>query len=403
MNSDLGRFTVKGSPVIEKKILEMIRIIAESMTSAIKKEKYKALVLLGGYGRGEGGVLIENGKEKPHNNFDFILITENLNEHDQYQLKTKIDELMISIEEKIDLVIDFNIISRSKLTNSPCRMIWYDMRFGHKTILGDKNFVPSLKSFSKKRIPNWEARNLIVNRGTLMIINELILEKEPITENYKKLVIKHAIKAIIAYGDALLFFLGDYSWSYVERQKKMSARDDIDQTFKKLYDEAMEFRFKPDYKLYLKKDLKLWIKTLQNNFNKIHLFCESKRLRINDLNWKNYTEHAFKHAFFEEIISLRTIAKKVINLSKSNAYPGKGGVLTSLGFRTSGKEGILPILFPLIAYHLSINEFKTIGKKILNSDGTDISSLRIAYLKEWGRYGDLKKYGVSLNSLETDK
>ncbi|HCX72875.1 MAG TPA: hypothetical protein DHM37_04070, partial [Candidatus Cloacimonas sp.] len=28
----------------------------------------------GGYGRGEGGVLIENGVEKPHNNFDLLLI-----------------------------------------------------------------------------------------------------------------------------------------------------------------------------------------------------------------------------------------------------------------------------------------------------------------------------------------
>ncbi len=41
-------------------------------------------------------------------------------------------------------------------------------------------------NFEVETIPSWDIRNLIVNRGTLLIINDLILEKENLVYKDKK-------------------------------------------------------------------------------------------------------------------------------------------------------------------------------------------------------------------------
>lgn len=400
-NKIWGRFTVKGSEEVELYITSIVKEIGDRIKSNIGKEDYKALVMLGGYGRGEGGV-VANGKEKPHNNFDLILITNNLEPRKQIVLKNKLDAILSPIKDKIGIGIDISLINAKKLKNSSCRLMWYDMRFGHKVIFGDTEFVSSLTHFTVENIPDWDARNLLVNRGTLMIINDLLLEKTKLSLKYKKLMVKHIVKAIIGYGDTLLYFLNDYNWSYVEKQKRMKKRKDINKEFQKIYDDAMNFRFQPNYDLYIKKDLSEWMLKLKKHFCNIHLICESKRLNKQHLTWSQYPDMAFKHSITEDIDSFRTIAKKIISFIRSKKYAGDGSFLAKLGFRTLGTSGVLPILFPFIAYNLKSIYYKKIVKNFLNCTSDNFNELRKSYLKKWSKYGDvnfsnvLDKYDISL-------
>src|SRR5437879_2839043 len=52
-----SRFTIDGSDALERQLNEICRTIAESVQELIPKERFEALLLGGGYGRGEGGVL----------------------------------------------------------------------------------------------------------------------------------------------------------------------------------------------------------------------------------------------------------------------------------------------------------------------------------------------------------
>ncbi|NQV18759.1 MAG: hypothetical protein HQ534_09480 [Armatimonadetes bacterium] len=403
-NNSWGKFTVRGSEDVEKKIMEIMKEVAFIIESQINPNNFTALIMLGGYGRGEGGVVIFDGKEYPHNNFDFLLITRNLNKKKQNDLKKKIYPKLIPLNRKIKTQIDLGIVNASNLKHTANRIIWYDMRFGHKTILGDENFVPSLRRFRLQTIPKWDARNLLVNRGTLMIINELLLKKKNLDNDVRKLIIKHINKAIIGYGDALLFFLNDYNWSYVEKQKRMQNRNDVSEDFKKIYDKAMEFRFQPKYENYMRYDYIRWMEELKSHFEYIHKYCEAQHLGKPEIDWNEYPEIAFKRAFFERSPSVREFLKKFINIFENKKYQGKGSLFCKLGFKTLDSSGVLAILFPLIAYNLKNKNFMDVTSNFLNSPSTSIEDLRRSYIKAWMQYRDnalqalLHKHKIYLDS-----
>jgi len=392
-NNSWGKFTVRGSEDVEKRITEIVKEVVLIIESQIHPNRFTSLIMLGGYGRGEGGVVIIDGKEYPHNNLDFLLITKNLNNKKRNEFKKKIYAKLLPLNRRIKTQIDLGFITESSLKHTANRIIWYDMRFGHKTIMGDENFVPSLKRFRLQTIPKWDARNLLVNRGTLMIINELLLKKKNLDNDVRNLIIKHINKAIIGYGDALLFFLDDYNWSYVEKKKRMQNRNDVSEDFKKIYDKAMEFRFKPKYENYMNYDYIRWMEELKSHFEYIHKYCEARHFGKPEIDWNKYPEIAFKRAFFERPPSFREFLKKVINIFENKKYQGKGSLFCKLGFKTLDSSGALAILFPLIAYNLRNKNFMDVTRNFLNSPSDKIEDLRRAYIKAWMQFWD--------NSLQT--
>ncbi|PHQ64999.1 MAG: hypothetical protein COB99_06475, partial [Sulfurimonas sp.] len=61
-----------------KEVQEFLNIVLKEVSLVFKdifsQEKTAALILIGGYGRGEGGILQKNEKFYPHNNLDLLYI-----------------------------------------------------------------------------------------------------------------------------------------------------------------------------------------------------------------------------------------------------------------------------------------------------------------------------------------
>lgn len=401
-----GRFTARGGMEVEIRITALVSDVADTVQKTLAPEQYRATIVIGGYGRGEGGVEIVNGKELPHNNLDFLILTQNLSSHDLARLKNQLDANLAPLSQSHGIGLDVSLIPAVRLLRSPCLVMWYDMRFGHKTILGDEQFIPSLHRFSVDRIVPHDVRNLMVNRGTLLVINELLLERGGLSETEKKYFIKHVMKGVIGYGDALLFFSGAYDWSYQEKQRRMRERQDVDILFRRLYDEAMEFRFQPNYSTYLGRDFSQWASELREQLSPIHLQCESRRLSLPALSWAQYPQTAFSHVLREELYAPRAIAKKIVNIMRSAPCPIKTSTIAALGYRCCGARGRLPFFFPLIAYHLEDDFYRKWARLSLYADSVDIDALRKAYLRQWSIYGDvnfpatIRKLNLALDSEE---
>lgn len=397
-----GRFTARGSAEAEALITALVTEIAASSQRFLSPEVCRALVLLGGYGRGEGGVVKTDRGERIHNNLDFLVITSSIPPEKQTQLRADLQQELAPLKDKYEVELDFAFIPESKLRRSPSLVMWYDMRFGHKTILGDASLVPSLTQFDLARIPAWDVRNLLVNRGTLLVINDQLIASRPLSPEDRKLLVKHAMKAIIGYGDALLFFSGDYHWSYAEKQRRMRKRGEVAESFRTLYDAALEFRFQPDYAAYEQRDLETWINGFREELATVHLFCESKRLCCPALSWKSYPGWAFSRALLDDRYSARAWAKKMVYMLKTkeklaNASPG-----AKLGFRSLGSRGVLPILFPVTGYQLQDPDFREMAVRYLGAASNDIHQIRSAYLRKWAEVGDtnfasvLRKWRIDL-------
>lgn len=389
MSSRFGRFTVRGSDAVEALMTALVNEAADAVQSAFAPKEYRALLMIGGYGRGEGGVVRVNGEERPHNNLDFLLVVGTLSQKKQAALRGRLVQALQPVMQKYQIEIDVSVVSTWKLRFSPSLIIWYDARFGHNTILGDADYMPAQKHFRVDRIPPRDALRLLVNRGTLLLINEHILESGEVNEEHRQRIVRNTMKAIIGYGDALLFFLGDYHWSYVERKRRMQMRHDIDPEFGSLYDEAAEFRLQPNYKAYVGRDLRAWMAGVRTKLEPIHRFCEEMRLGVQDLDWQDYPKHALAHALFDECLSARGWARKALHGVRSTQPPLGLGLQAQLGYHSLGPRGHYPIAFPIVAYHLQDSRLKDFAAAALGAkDGNELV-LSGAYLHTWGSQGDI--------------
>lgn len=397
MNERWGRFTRYGSPEVEERITALVTEAAEACSAALDPATYRAVVLIGGYGRGEGGVEATPGGERPHNNLDFLLIARS-GAGDPQALKRKADEALKPLSEAHGIGLDAGVVTDGALAVSPCLVMWHDMRFGHKTLLGDADYVPSLTRFTPGAIVAYDVRNLLVNRGTLLVINDYLLRRRAPTDADRRVMVKHAVKAIIGYGDALLFFRRAYHWSYAEKQRRMQTRTDVAPDFRALYDEAVEFRFRPNYAAYLSRDPVAWMRELRRALAPVHLECEALRLGAEGLTWATYPRRALAHEAFDRVDTLRQIARKVVNVLKRET-PVQGLPFdAALGALTAGMAGAMPILFPVIAYDLEDGAYRSTAWSMLSAASTAADDLRAAYLGAWGRYGDVN-FGLALERL----
>ncbi|MBF0408205.1 MAG: hypothetical protein HQM10_12680 [Candidatus Riflebacteria bacterium] len=401
MNQQWGRFTAKGGKDLEERISLIISDVVDSLKKEFSDDEYRSIILIGGYGKGEGGSEIISGIEHPHNNLDFLLISRDPRPTKVESLRQRLKTVTDSLSSKHEIGMDSGAVSTFALSVAPCLVMWYDMRFGHKTILGDPDYVPSLKHFSVERVEPSDVRNLLVNRGTLLVINDLLLESKLRNNTFspadQRTVVKHVMKAIIGYGDAFLFFSGNFHWSYIEKQHRIKNLNGLSEEFKRLYHKAAEFRFRPDYSAFSELDLQDWQKQLKTILEPIHLYCERMRLGLADLSWSEYPEKAFSSLFFENLTNLRKSAKMIMNYFRGMPKFHWKSKRSRAGWITAGIDSTLPIIFPVVAYNLSEQNFKKLVQTALDTSDSNLSELQKCYLKAWGKYKDIN----SLRFLES--
>ncbi|MFQ5748070.1 MAG: hypothetical protein ACE5H3_01280 [Planctomycetota bacterium] len=401
MSPSWGRFTARGGPELEARIAKWMQEAADRMQAVLAPREYRSVVLLGGYGRGEGGVERRAKGEFPHNNFD-LLVLATVPRRKIPGLKARVQEALAPLAAECGIGLDIGVISHAGLLRSPCLVMWYDMRHGHKTLLGDPQALSSLERFRRDRIVPDDVRNLLVNRGTLLVINDVLREQGGREEDLRRTLVRHAVKAVIGFGDALLFFLGDYHWSYCEKQKRMREQEGISASFRRLYDQAMEFRFEPDYVRFPGCELDAWSDRLRAELEPVHLLCESLRLRRPGLRWEDYGEAAFHSVLGEGLRHPLRLARGAKGLlSGRNGLPART-LRARLGLRLSRARDRLSILFPVVAYDLAVPALRRLACREFGAAGEDLPSLRRAYLRSWGTHGDVnfaamvRKLGISL-------
>lgn len=383
-------YTYSANAQAEKYIQASLHAITKAVVADVERGHIRALVLLGGYGKGEGGVKKVGEEYRPHNNFDLMLVSAKLSKRKREALNQQLSAKLNALGERLDIGIDLSVLDEQQLENMPTRVLWYDMKKGHKTLYGDSQFIPSIQHL-RSEIPAWDMRNLMVNRGSLLLINLVCLQNQKRSESINRLIVKHAMKAIIGYGDSLLYALGEYHWSYKEKHKRLLKHPGINLNFKRLYDEAMAFRWSPKYDYYLHKDIEKWHNDLIRQLEKVHLQCEAIRLGEENLSWNNYLEIALRASLLERGISLKEFARKCLNLlqAKHGQLPTNLSFTNRIAYRLSDKETLLPLIFPYMAFNPEVHRDQPQLLSFFTSHfGTpsseSLANVIKAYLGQWG-------------------
>lgn len=207
------RFTLDGSKSLERHIGSLCRKALETVEDCTRR--IDGLLLGGGYGRGEGGVLRTENGDQPYNDLDFYVFmpgTHWLNEKCHARGLHQASEELTSLA---GIEVEFKIESLARLRRSPISMFSYDLLSGHQWIKGDESLLRGCAHhLQAERIPLHEGARLLLNR-----CSGLLFATEPTQSS--DFIRRNIAKAQLALGDAVLTRFGQYHWSCLDRQTRV--------------------------------------------------------------------------------------------------------------------------------------------------------------------------------------
>lgn len=218
------RFTRDGSDALESLIAETCSEIGQEVTRIVPTDKLQALLLGGGYGRGEGGVLSTPDGDAPYNDLEFFLLISGHPRLNERRYGAAIHALEHRMTEKIGIEVEFKILSLEKLISSPTTMFYYDLVCGHRVTVGPASVLDRCSHHADPaRIPAHEATRLMMNRCSGLLFATERLARGGLSREDLDFTARNIAKAQLALGDAILATLGKYHWSCIERHQRLAS------------------------------------------------------------------------------------------------------------------------------------------------------------------------------------
>jgi hypothetical protein len=404
--SSLMRYTALGDHAAEAAIQRHLHRIGARVRTRLGRFGLSHLILFGGYGKGEGGVILKQGRFEPHNNFDLLAVfnapTGSLLGHG---LQRRADALAAELVEELGIGVDLSVMSWGRLGRLPPAVMWYDLRHGHRLILGDDSFLEQMPDFALEELDRHDVMRLFANRGALGLVNRLLLISSPGPKQLR-LVQKHLHKAAIGSGDGYLFFNGLYHASYLERLQRMrraAARNEAPRGLAEAYERAMQFRFHPKYNEVARVELRAANDQLFRLFERVHRqLAQHRPVAAANRGWMPRPSDVI-----DPDTPLRSInraprrAARRLRAMLSSLHRDRHRALTRFNSLHVPLQGILLSTFPAVAYPGASLEARQTAANLLGATGCDVIALTRAYVGLWGLGGD-PNLAAALRNHDTD-
>jgi len=223
-------YTLANDAIVNALLDATVRELAADLAQLPARNFLEAVLLGGGYGRGEGGATPDH---RPYNDLDFFVITKT---GTGGEIRTQIDQslqpLRQKYHEKLGIDVDFapsrNLDTLDKISKS---MMFQELKYGHITVSGNEHALSGFATVPAAELPHLEGFRLLLNRGAGLLFACQDLEKS-VDFNVRNLY-----KSILGCHDALLVIGNAYDYSF---RRRMAADDNH------LYQQACRFKVTPD-------------------------------------------------------------------------------------------------------------------------------------------------------------
>lgn len=218
-------FTLDGDPALELHLARTCERVVSGIRGLIPETKLEAILLGGGYGRGEGGVLRGPAGDRPYNDLEFYVAIEGNRHVNEFRYHRRLEVLGQILTHLADAEIEFKITSLAELRGGPVSMFSYDLIAGHRFIWGRgsaTHLTGCERSSSAEAIPPSEATRLLMNRCSGMLFAASELKRDPLTPAGADFIRRNIAKVQLACGDAVLTAGGQYHWSCRERHRRLT-------------------------------------------------------------------------------------------------------------------------------------------------------------------------------------
>jgi hypothetical protein len=374
------RFTLDGSPELERHLAQTCEKIAAGLQGMLPARQLEAVLLGGGYGRGEGGVLRTNAGDRPYNDLEFYVCLRG-NRH----LNEKLHGLALHVLGEIltpqaGVDVEFKITSLREIATSPVSMFSYDLVSGHRWLIGEESMLDACAHHrDAEQIPLAEATRLLMNRGSGLLFARERLLRPNFSAGDADFTRRNIAKAQLALGDAVLVGHGQYHWSVHERHRRLDrlARAENSAWLREVcrhHALGVHFKLQPERSIAARETLHVTHAEVRDLGLETWLWLERRRLRVDFHGAADYASHPAPK--WPETPALRNA---VVNL-KALGLRG----LTATPFRHP-RERILRALALLLwePTALTSAEHRDRLQNLLATRATDFPGLVRAYTALW--------------------
>ena len=377
------RFTPDGDDAVESRIGYDQQLISAAVMDAVPAQQFRALVLIGGYARGEGGFRHVDGKPEPYNDYDYFVVVGGMTPAAVEVLKAQLLELGHVLTARVGVEVDLAVLRLEALPRAEYSLMHAEMLWGHRVVAGDAAILEAMPRMPFAGLALAEFTRLMLNRGSLLLMNRNALATGTSGEpRQREQYMKYLFKAVLACGDARLAAAGQYHPSYSEKWQRLQRLHwDGQERFLPQYRMALEAKFHPAYEQYaaakLEKCLQqvtdLWLETLA------HL--ESVRLGSHAGSWAAYASPGVSKG--QSAPGLRGLVR---NVGVTVRDYGPLELLTNLRWSLRyPRERLISILPGLLAGPGLVRDSQLTTALGLAARGSWQQLVR-SYLEQWHRY-----------------
>ena len=228
----MGRYVAGDAPEMDRLVNEVVTRVGAEI-GALSASFLQGVVLGGGYGRGEGGVLeVPGGAQRLSNDLDFFAVTEKAASGREIRA---IEDALAPVSEawtaKLGIEVDFVVRTPWRMRHDQERVMIQELLHGYFDVVGKsgEEMFMEIERRAPSAFPLGEAVRLLVNRGV-----GLMLAAEP--ERGSAFAVRNINKCVLGAGDACLIARGAYQWRVEDRAAALGE---------KLYSAAVAWKFRP--------------------------------------------------------------------------------------------------------------------------------------------------------------
>ncbi|PWU21619.1 MAG: hypothetical protein C5B50_01285 [Verrucomicrobia bacterium] len=217
------RFTIDGSEELEEYLNSLCERVSRGIQVIIPSRRLDAIVLGGGYGRGEGGVLKTEQGDQPYNDLEFYVFTAGNSMLNERRYGARLESLSQKLSSKAGLHVEFKIASLAEFERGRITMYSHDLVAGHHIVRGPADLFKNCRHHLKaNEIPPSEATRLLLNRCTGLLLAKGMLRRSSLDPEQADFIGRNIAKAQLALGDAILAAFGQYDQSCIKRHKRLA-------------------------------------------------------------------------------------------------------------------------------------------------------------------------------------
>src|ERR1019366_7509077 len=130
MTTRSGRFTLDGDDALEQHLERACARVLSGIRGLVPPGKLEAVLLGGGYGRGEGGVLRGPAGDRPYNDLEFYVAIRGNRHLNEIRFHRRLEVLGEILTHLADVEVEFKVTSLEELAARPVSMFSYDLVAG---------------------------------------------------------------------------------------------------------------------------------------------------------------------------------------------------------------------------------------------------------------------------------